>query len=159
MKKKSTIIIIGAFLLFISTASILFYINYSPLNKFDFTNCKIGIYNYDCSEIVTYLSQEEQANFLDLLLNQIDLSGFGSEPEMLTGGSGGYLIEFENGETLMIANRSSGNPTLLVGEKWYLANSYELLSELDEFKIELYKQIYPVWFLMIIFHKTPYLYY
>lgn len=112
----------------------------SPLDKYDFTNCKIILYGYYNGERLNLTEQQEE-KFLENIL-RADINKY-SIPDFIgyNGGPVPYEIELGNGETVKIHHE--GGPHLTIGEKTYKCYSEDVLDFLDELADEIYKENYP----------------
>ncbi len=115
--------------------------NNSPLDKYDFTNCKIKLHgNYLHIGIVS-LTEEQKEKFLEMILNaDIDKYNIPDFPGYI-GGPVPYEIELGNGETVKIHHE--GGPHLTIGEKTYKCYSEDVLDFLDKLADEIYRENYP----------------
>lgn len=112
----------------------------SPLDKYDFTNCKIILYGYYNGERLN-LTKRQTEEFLENIL-RADINKYGiSDFIGYNGGPVPYEIELENGETVKIHHE--GGPHLTIGEKTYKCYSEDVLDFLDELADEIYKENYP----------------
>lgn len=108
----------------------------SPLDKFDFTNCKINLSRFNGENV--YLSDKQKKEFIEILW-QADINKYGiSEIPGYVGGYDIYEMEFENGESTMVYRVK--DPYLVIGEKAYKCYSEESLNLLDELTKEIYKE-------------------
>ena len=141
--EKEKILVISAVGIIVLLAAILFIaFQKSPLEKYDFTNCRIGIYDYDGTEILEYLSEEESDTFIGIL-EQTEVSSSGNtDYQRYTGRHKGYCIELENGQTVDI---SCVRDFLVIDELGYKMNAEEaaqIRGSLDIYWEELFKKIY-----------------
>ncbi|MCM1308260.1 MAG: hypothetical protein NC223_06650 [Butyrivibrio sp.] len=106
----------------------------SPLDKYDFTDCKVGVFA-DNGEIIGYLTEERIEEFIEILL-QANINKYGlSDYPIYAGKSCPYRVFFENGEVINIIHL--GGPYLLLGEKAYKCYDEGALTRLDELSGEI----------------------
>ena len=109
---------------------IVFFVIFPPnflLDKYDFTDCKIGIYDFDGYRIVDFLSEKKEDEFINLL-NEVVLYGRGSSLyRSFAGRYRDYSILLKTGETIEIA---CVGPFLVINEKGYLCY-YKVLKRIS----------------------------
>lgn len=113
----------------------------SPLDKYDFTNCKINLSSYSHYNENFYLSKQQINDFIETLFGA-DINKYGiSEIPEYVGGYDIYRVELENGENVDIYRVAP--PYLVIGDKAYKCYSEDVLDFLDELADEIYKENYP----------------
>ncbi len=111
----------------------------SPLDRYDFTNCKVSIHGYAYK--IYGLTEEQSEKFIDILF-QLDIYKYGTaEIPKYSGGPVPYEVEFENGECILIHH--VGGPYLVIADKAYKCYNDEALSMLDRLGTEAYRDNYP----------------
>lgn len=115
------------------------YFSNSPFDKYDFTNCKIGVIGYR-GEIIEYLTKQQIEEFVEILL-QLEINRYGiSDYPLYAGKSYPYRAFFGNGEVIDIVHL--GGPYLLFGEKAYKCYNGEALETLDKLGSKIYRDNY-----------------
>lgn len=112
----------------------------SPLDKFGFEGCTIGVYNYEGNEILEYLTEEQCKDFVTIL-KKAELSIFCSSRYLeTTGRHKGYKINLTDGNVLDIA---AIGQYLVINNAGYKCD-IDTLSKLTIFLEEVHKKYYPV---------------
>ncbi len=68
------------------TGGIAVYYTYSQINRYNFNDCAVGIYDYGGEKIIAYLNDAQQKEFIEIL-DSADTTGFGSDAYTQTAGS------------------------------------------------------------------------
>lgn len=111
----------------------------SPFDRYDFTDCKIGVIG-DRGEIVEYLTKQQINKFVEILL-QVEVNKYGiSDYPIYAGKTYPYRAFFGDGEAIDIVHL--GGPYLLFGKKAYKCYNDEALSMLDSLGREAYRENY-----------------
>ena len=141
MKKNRKWIAVILVILFVGMGIVCIILGGSPLDKFDFNGCTIGVYSYEGNEILEYLTEEQCNDFITILKNA-ELSIFGSSRYLeYTGGKfKSYKINLANGNVL---DASAVPPYLVINDKGYKCDLYTL-SKLNSFIDEVHKKYYPI---------------
>lgn len=111
----------------------------TPLDKYDFTNCKVSIHGYAYK--IYGLTEEQSKKFMDILF-RLDIYKYGTdEIPKYSGTPVPYEVEFENGECILIHH--VGGPYLVIADKAYKCYNEEALSMLDSLGREAYMENNP----------------
>ena len=143
MKRKIWILIAVAGCVVLSTLCFFWFqsINRSPLERYDFENCRIGVLDYVCEEVLEYLSEEQCEEFVSVLLSaqlsEKAISAIGNETN---GDLGGFLIELKNGDALLL--RRQGKRLVFDLRAYECYNNVG--GKLWEYLYDVYKRHYPV---------------
>lgn len=108
----------------------------SPLDKYDFTDCKVLSCYYN-DEV--YLTNEQKKEFLDVLFNlEMDKTGTSDYSEYIgVGNSFSYAIKFTNGE--IIGVQVISDYYIMIGSKAYRCYNSDKLKFLDKYVVEIYE--------------------
>ena len=111
----------------------------SPLDKYDFANCKVSIHGY--ADKTYKLTEEQRRKFIEML-SQLDIYKYGlTEIPEFSGTPVPFEVEFENGERIRIHH--VGGPYLVIADKAYKCYNDEALSRLDNLGRAAYRENYP----------------
>ena len=113
----------------------------SPIQKYDFENCIIGVLDYGRLEVLEYLSDEQCDEFISILMSA-ELSKKGVPPIEVDsiGDYGGFCIYLESGDTLLLQQRAQ---YLLIDDKAYECYN-DVGGKLWRYLNDVYKRHYPV---------------
>lgn len=142
MKRKLFFIIVGvcvvvcAVCLFLSKQQSRF-----PVEKFNFENCRIGVLNYDATEVLEYLTDNQREEFISILLSaQLSNKATSAMGIETNGDLGAFQVELKNGDTLLLYGKGD---YLVFNDKAYECyNNVE--GQLRRYIEDVYKRHYPV---------------
>lgn len=143
MKRKIWILFAVAGCVVISILCFFWFqsINRSPLERYNFENCRIGVLGYGCTEVLEYLSDEQCEEFVGILLSaqlsEKAISAIGNETN---GDYGGFRIELQNGDVLLL--RQQGKYLVFNLKAYECYNSVG--GKLWQYLNNVYKRHYPV---------------
>ena len=116
-------------------------LNKSPLERYNFENCRIGVLNYDVTDVLEYLSEEQCEEFVSVLLSaQLSKKAMSAMGNETNGDFGGFLIELRNGDALLL--RQQGK-CLVFNLKAYECYNNDG-GKLWQYLYDVYKRHYPV---------------
>ena len=139
--KKFLIIVVAVLLpiVFILMGSVYIFTD-NPLNNYKFSDCSIGVFNYDHSEILCTLPESQIDEFVDTL-EKIDIIAYRPFDDTLWCGMHyAYEIRLSNGETIKI---STIGKYIIVNGKVYECEINSLIP-LDRFAENVFKEYYPI---------------
>lgn len=105
MKRKILILIVSVVCVTVCAMGIILIQNLSksPLEKYNFENCRIGVLDYACTEVLEYLSDEQREEFVSILLSaQLSEKAIPAIGNETNGDFGGFHIELKNGDTILL---------------------------------------------------------
>lgn len=113
----------------------------SPIEKYNFENCRIGVLNYGCTEVLEYLPDAQCEEFVSILLGaQLSKKGISAYDIQVSGSYGGFSIYLANGDTLLLQNKGQ---YLVFDEKAY--ECYDSVGgKLWRYLDDVYQRYYPV---------------
>lgn len=111
----------------------------TPLDKYDFANCKVSIYGY--ADKTYKLTEEQKRKFIEIL-SRLDIYKYGiTEIPGFSGTPVPFEVEFENGECIRIHHVSGSY--LVIEEKVYKCYNDEALLMLEDLERVAYRENYP----------------
>ncbi len=139
MKKKiiiaTTICIIVALLLVL-----LVFIFSSPLKKYDFSDCSVGVYAIGRDDILDYLTDEQTERFV-YELSQIEFVAYAPFADTrYAGGECRYEITFSNKEKIVVAKKG---PYFIINDMIYKCER-DSLEGVSDCYVEIINKHYPV---------------
>ncbi len=112
---------------------------YSPLDEYDFTDCKIGVCDWMGKDVIEYLGDEESEKLIQLL-NNVEL--YGKETTEWHGQEGympPYRFELKDGS---VVNISNANNYLIINGKGYKCKNEEDLIMFNKYMDDVYCEIF-----------------
>lgn len=138
MKKVLVIISVFCLCLIIVFGMVAFFVN--PMNRYNLKDCSVSVLNYDHSDTLCKLTDEQRDEFVKIL-SGVDFNNTASYDEkLLVGMNYGYEIKLTNGKTIKV---SVFGEYLTFGNKTYLCES-ALSSDLAEFAKDAFRLYYPL---------------
>lgn len=139
MKKKiiiaTTICIIVALL-----SALLAFIFSSPLKKYDFSDCSVGVYAIGREDILDYLTDEQTERFV-YELNQIEFVAYTPFADTrYAGAECRYEITFSNNEKISVAIKG---PYFIINDMIYKCE-WDSLEGVSDCSVEVLNNHYPV---------------
>ncbi len=142
MKEKLFLIIVGvcvvvcAFCLFLPKQQ-----SRSPIEKYNFENCRIGVLNYEATDVLEYLSDDQHEEFISILLSaQLSEKATPAIEIETSGDLGAFRIELKNGDTLLLYEKGD---YLVFNDKAYECYN-DVGGQLWRYIEDVYKRHYPV---------------
>ena len=113
----------------------------SPVEKYNFENCRIGVLNYGCTEVLEYLPDAQCEEFVSILLGaQLSKKGISAYDIQVYGSYGGFSIHLANGDTLLLQKKGQ---YLAFDDKAY--ECYDNVGgKLWRYLDDVYQRYYPV---------------
>ena len=116
-------------------------LNKSPLERYNFENCRIGVLNYDATEVLEYLTDEQCEEFAGILLSaQLSKKGISAIEIETMGDVGGFHIDLANGDALLLYEKGG---YLVFNDKAYECYN-NVGGKLWRYIEDAYKRHYPV---------------
>ncbi len=135
---KKTISILGIFILVITVS--ISMLTKSPIEKYDFTDCQIGVLDYEGKEVLEFLNSTQAKEIVDSLM-AMNIGGFGTKKYlyMQGGGQSGYRVYLKSGDTIKI--ETSHLPYIVINSRGYKCN-YEDIKKLSTYQLEIMEKYY-----------------
>ena len=113
----------------------------SPIQKYDFENCNIGVLDYGRIKVLEYLSDEQCDEFIGILMSaELSKKGVPAIEVDSIGDYGGFCVYLESGDTLLLQQRAQ---YLLIDDKAYECYN-DAGGKLWRYLNDVYKRHYPV---------------